>query len=257
MVLWRVLLSSLPFCGVGREFLCILSFQLFQFCGLGGLLCPFTSFWLRRYPGICSILLYHVSLTLFNVVVVVYYVMSLNVVVYYIMFSWCCCSMLLFITSCYSMLLFNVVVYYIMFFLCCCLLHHVTRCCCSMLLFIISCCLMWLFSVVHNRLELTYFVYFSYWIQQFMRLVCLFVCLFGLCPRRRQGYCVEIHYRVYSSSRDFGSLLGNNNRSNLIWGFLKDDIFWLVLELEISYYRVMISWRVLVSFRGIFFERVI
>jgi hypothetical protein len=64
------------------------------------------------------------------------------------------------------MLLFNVVVYYIMLLdvvvQCCCLLHHVTQCCCSMLLFIISCCLMWLFNVVHNRLELTYFVYFSY-----------------------------------------------------------------------------------------------
>ncbi len=29
-------------------------------------------------------------------------------------------------------------------------------------------------------------------------------------------------------------------------------IFWLVLKLEISYNRVMISWRILVSFRGFF-----
>jgi hypothetical protein len=41
----------------------------------------------------------------------------------------------------------------------------------------------------------------------------------------------------YSSLRDFyRPLLGNNNnnRSIFIWGFLKDDIFWLVLKLEIS-----------------------
>jgi hypothetical protein len=36
----------------------------------------------------------------------------------------------------------------------------------------------------------------------------------------------------------------NNNRSILILGFLKDDIFWLVLKLEISY-RVDIFWLVL------------
>jgi len=36
--------------------------------------------------------------------------------------------------------------------------------------------------------------------------------------------------------------------------FLKDDIFWLVLKLEISYYRVIIiSGRILVSFKGFFF----
>ncbi len=29
-------------------------------------------------------------------------------------------------------------------------------------------------------------------------------------------------------------------------------IFWLVSKLEISYYRVIISWKILVSFRGFF-----
>ncbi len=37
----------------------------------------------------------------------------------------------------------------------------------------------------------------------------------------------------------------------MIWGFLKDDNFGVVLKLEISY-RVIISWRVLASFRGFF-----
>jgi hypothetical protein len=31
-------------------------------------------------------------------------------------------------------------------------------------------------------------------------------------------------------------------------------IFWLVLKLEISYNRVLISWRILVSFRGFFWR---
>jgi hypothetical protein len=50
----------------------------------------------------------------------------------------------------------------------------------------------------------------------------------------------------YSSSlRDFyRPILGNNNRSIFIWGFLKDDIFWLVLKLEICYNRVIISWKI-------------
>jgi hypothetical protein len=59
----------------------------------------------------------------------------------------------------------------------------------------------------------------------------------------------------YSSSlRHFYRPLGNNNNNNnnnnnrsiFIWGFLKhDDIFWLVLKLEISYHRVItISWRI-------------
>jgi hypothetical protein len=135
------------------------------------------------------------------------------------------------------MLLFNVVVYYIMF----------SWCCYSMLLFIISCCLMWLFNVVHNRLELTYFVYFSYWINSLWG-------LFGLAHKGKK----DIAFRFiieYSSLRDFYRPLGNNNnnKSIFIWGFLKDDIFWLVLELEISDYRVMISWRFLVSFRGFCF----
>jgi hypothetical protein len=42
-----------------------------------------------------------------------------------------------------------------------------------------------------------------------------------------------------------------DNRSIFIWGFLKNDIFCFVLKLEISY-RIIISWRILVSFRGFF-----
>ncbi len=43
-----------------------------------------------------------------------------------------------------------------------------------------------------------------------------------------------------------------------MWGFLKDDIFWLVLKLEISYNRVIIiCWRILVSVRGFFFWRLV
>ncbi len=30
----------------------------------------------------------------------------------------------------------------------------------------------------------------------------------------RQGYCVQIHYRVYSSFKGFWPLLGNNNNNN-------------------------------------------
>ncbi len=47
----------------------------------------------------------------------------------------------------------------------------------------------------------------------------------------------------------------NNNRSIIfIWGFyMKDDILAFVLKLEISC-RVLISWRILVSFKRIFFE---
>jgi hypothetical protein len=52
----------------------------------------------------------------------------------------------------------------------------------------------------------------------------------------------------YSSLRDFGPYV--------IFLFLYEGfwkmIFWLVLKLEISYYRVIISWRTLVSFRGFF-----
>jgi len=43
------------------------------------------------------------------------------------------------------------------------------------------------------------------------------------------------------------------SRSIFIWGFLKDDIFGLCWNLRFSY-RVMISWRILVCFRG-FFKR--
>ncbi len=57
----------------------------------------------------------------------------------------------------------------------------------------------------------------------------IIVCAFWPClylPRQgKEGDCVCIHYRVYSSLRDFYRSLGNNNnRSYFIGGFLKDDI---------------------------------
>jgi hypothetical protein len=61
----------------------------------------------------------------------------------------------------------------------------------------------------------------------------------------------------YSSLRDFYRPLGNNNNNNrsiFIWGFFERWYnFWLVLKLEISYKVIIISWRILVSFRGGFF----
>jgi hypothetical protein len=61
----------------------------------------------------------------------------------------------------------------------------------------------------------------------------------------RQGYCVYKFIIEYSSLRDFGP--------KAIGLFLYEDfgkmIFWLVLKLEINY-RVIIFWRVWVSFRG-------
>jgi hypothetical protein len=69
-----------------------------------------------------------------------------------------------------------------------------------------------------------------------------------------QGQDIVFRFIIeYSSLRDFYRPLGNNNRSICIWGFLKDGIFWLVLKLEISY-RVMISWRILISCRGFFWR---
>jgi len=58
------------------------------------------------------------------------------------------------------------------------------------------------------------------------------------------GFIIE-----YSSLRDFGP--------QVVGLFLYEDFwkmtFWLLVELEISY-RVMISWSILVSFRGIFLK---
>jgi hypothetical protein len=63
------------------------------------------------------------------------------------------------------------------------------------------------------------------------------------------GFIIE-----YSSLRDFYRPLDNNNRSFFFNMRISERwLFWLVLKLEISYYRVMISWRILVSFRGFFF----
>ncbi len=67
----------------------------------------------------------------------------------------------------------------------------------------------------------------------------LFVCLFVGLPY--QGTDIVFRFIIEYSSLDFGPL-GNNNRSIFIWGFLKDDIFWLMLKLEISY-RVIKSSR--------------
>ncbi len=61
---------------------------------------------------------------------------------------------------------------------------------------------------------------------------------------RRQGYCVFKLIIKYSSLRDFGFL------GKIIGLFLYEDsrtmIFWLVLKLD----RVILSWRILFSFRG-------
>jgi hypothetical protein len=58
----------------------------------------------------------------------------------------------------------------------------------------------------------------------------------------------------YSSLRDFYKPLGNNNNNNepIFYRRIFERWFWLVLKLEISYYRVIISWKILVSFRGFF-----
>jgi hypothetical protein len=67
-----------------------------------------------------------------------------------------------------------------------------------------------------------------------------------------QGKDIVFRFIVeYSSLRDFGPLV------IIIGLFLYEDfwklIFWLVLNLEISY-KVRISWTVLVSFRGFFWR---
>jgi hypothetical protein len=65
-----------------------------------------------------------------------------------------------------------------------------------------------------------------------------------------QGKDIVFRFIIECSSvRDFGPYV-----IDLFWyeGFWK-MIFWLVLKLEISY-RVNISWRILVYFRGFFFE---
>jgi hypothetical protein len=59
----------------------------------------------------------------------------------------------------------------------------------------------------------------------------------------------------YSSLRDFYGPLGNNKRSIFYYMRMFERwYFGLCLKLEISYNRVIISWRILVSFRGFFFE---
>jgi hypothetical protein len=50
----------------------------------------------------------------------------------------------------------------------------------------------------------------------------------------------------YSSLRDFGPYVMDLFLYEDFWKM----IFWVVLKLEISYHRVVISWRILVSFRG-------
>ncbi len=67
-----------------------------------------------------------------------------------------------------------------------------------------------------------------------------------------QGKDIVFRFIIeYSSLRDFG------RKVIIIALFWYEDfwkmIFWLVLKLEISY-RVMISWRILVSFRGFFWR---
>jgi len=78
-------------------------------------------------------------------------------------------------------------------------------------------------------------------------LLLLLVELVGCC----KSICWPLHTKArmdivfrfiieYSSLRDFYRPLGNNNNNNnnnrsiFMWGFLKDDIFWLVLKLKIN-----------------------
>jgi hypothetical protein len=81
-------------------------------------------------------------------------------------------------------------------------------------------------------------------------------------PTKARILCSFRFIIEYNSWRDFGSQGNNNNNNNnnrsiylFILGYIWKMIFWLVLKLEISYYRVIIiiSWRILVSFRGDFF----
>ncbi len=68
-------------------------------------------------------------------------------------------------------------------------------------------------------------------------------------PRQGRILCFRF-ITEYSSSMDFGPYV-------IVALFLNEDfwkmIFWLVLKLEISS-RVMLSWRILVSFRGFFWK---
>jgi hypothetical protein len=67
----------------------------------------------------------------------------------------------------------------------------------------------------------------------------------GLCLPR-QGYCVWIHYRVYSSLRGFGPYLGS--MSIFIWGFSKGSSFGLCWNLRSIMESYMTSWRIFFSF---------
>ncbi len=65
-----------------------------------------------------------------------------------------------------------------------------------------------------------------------------------------QGKDIVLRFIVeYNSLRDFGPLLVGQFWYKDLWKM----IFWLVLKLEICC-RVMISWKILVSFSGFFFE---
>jgi len=80
----------------------------------------------------------------------------------------------------------------------------------------------------------------------------------GLCLPSKAKDIVLRFIIEYSSLRDFYRPLGNNNNNNNRFIFFNMMIFerwafWLVLKLEISYNRVIIiSWRILVSFGGVF-----
>jgi hypothetical protein len=72
-------------------------------------------------------------------------------------------------------------------------------------------------------------------------------CVFFVVGLAYQGKDIVFRFIIeYSSLRDFGPEV------IIIGLFLYEDfwnmIFWLVLKLEISYYGVIISWRILVSF---------
>jgi hypothetical protein len=73
------------------------------------------------------------------------------------------------------------------------------------------------------------------------------------CILPRQGKDIVFRFIIeYSSLRDFYRPLGNNTKSIFIWGLnLKYNILACVETWDISY-RIKVSWRILVSFRGFF-----
>jgi hypothetical protein len=88
-------------------------------------------------------------------------------------------------------------------------------------------------------------------------IVCLHFTMDDFCwplPYQGQGYCCVFRFIIeYSSLRDFYRPLVNN-RSLFIWAFLKDGYFGLCWNLRLVIIELWYLERILVAFRGIFFE---